>query len=165
MSPATGRRPVAKQSRTRAANNAAMATFLFKTEPGEYSFADLERDRRTTWSGVTNPQALIHLRACAIGDEVFVYHTGAERAVVGLARVVGEPRPDPAVQPADPRRAAVDIAPVRPLASPVTLAAIKADERFAEFALVRQSRLSVMPVPAGLARAILAMAGEKPARR
>lgn len=142
-----------------------MATFLFKTEPSEYSFADLVRDKRATWSGVGNPQALIHLRACALGDQVLVYHTGSERAVVGLAEIAGEPRPDPSVQPADPRRTVVDIAPVRRLASPVALAAIKADERFADFALVRQSRLSVMPVPAGLARAILAMAGEKPPKR
>lgn len=142
-----------------------MATFLFKTEPGEYSFADLERDKRTTWSGVGNPQALIHLRACTKGDEVFIYHTGSERAAVGLASIVGEPRPDPSVEPPDPKRTVVDIAAVRRLASPVTLAMIKADARFADFALVRQSRLSVMPVPGPLATAIMALAGEKPPKR
>lgn len=140
-----------------------MATYLFKTEPDEFSWDDLVRDARAPWDGVANNAALIHLRACRPGDEVFIYHTGAERRIVGLARVVREPYEDPSkpgvTRAGEPKFAVVDIEPIRPAPYPVTLAAIKADPQFAAFTLVTQSRLSVMPVPAPLDRAIRTMAG------
>lgn len=132
-----------------------MAYWLVKTEPGSYSFADLLRDRQTRWDGVANALACKHLRAMNAGDEVFVYHTGAEKAVVGLARVASAPYADPA----NPTLPAVDLAAAAPLAQPVTLAALKSDARFAGWDLVRLPRLSVMPVPAELASVLLALGG------
>ena len=134
-----------------------VATFLIKSDPGEYTFADLVRDGVTRWSGVTNAAALIALRAMRCGDEAFIYHTGAERAIVGLARISTDPYPDPDSD--DPRRVVVDIKPLRAVPRPVTLADIKADARFKDFALVRQSRLSVMEAPAPVAAALRTMAG------
>lgn len=123
-----------------------MALWLFKQEPDEFSFADLEAAGSTVWDGVTNPVAQKHLRAAQPGDKVFYYHTGKEKAIVGIAKVSGGPRP---VSP-DGKLVTLDIEPVRRLKHPVTLAAIKADEAFAEWELVRIARLSVMPVPAEL---------------
>jgi predicted RNA-binding protein with PUA-like domain len=119
--------------------------WILKTEPSDYSFADLQRDRRTRWSGVSNPVALKHIRAMAPGDQVMIYHTGDEKRIVGLAEVAGAPYPDPGAD--DERRTVVDVAAGEPLAQPITLAAIKADPAFADLALVRQGRLSVVPVP------------------
>jgi len=130
--------------------------WLLKTEPGTFSWQDLVREGRATWDGVKNPAALGHLRAMRSGDLAFVYHTGAEKAVVGICRVVSAPYPDPAA--GDPRLAVVDIEPLEPMRAPVTLAAIKADRRFAGFALVRVPRLSVMPVTPEQWQAIQAMA-------
>jgi predicted RNA-binding protein with PUA-like domain len=130
--------------------------WLLKTEPSTYSFADLERERRAVWDGVTNPVALKHLRAMAPGDEAFIYHTGDQKQVVGIARVTRAAYPDP--KASDPRLVVVDLVPVRALPAPVTLAAIKADHRFAALPLVRQPRLSVMPVPEPLWDAMLALA-------
>ena len=130
--------------------------WLVKEEPSSYSYGDLERDGRTTWAGVRNPLAQMHLRSMKKGDQVFFYHTGSEKAVVGVAKVVSAPRPDPADKTG--KLHAVDIAPVRRLASPVTLAAIKANPAFTDFPLVRISRLSVMPVGAREWAAIEAMA-------
>jgi len=130
-------------------------SWLLKTEPSTYSFDDLVRDRRTTWDGVSNPVALSHLRTMHTGDQAFVYHTGAEKAIVGIARIAGDPRPDPKL--GDPRLVVVDLEPVRALRKPVSLAAVKADRRFADFALVRISRLSVMPVSPDFWKALLAM--------
>ena len=118
--------------------------WLLKTEPSSYSFADLQREQVTTWNGVANPTALRHLRAMKNGDQAMVYHTGAEKAVVGIARIVSNPYTDPALN--DPKRVVVDLAPVRTLPKPIQLSAVKADGRFADFALVRIPRLSVMPV-------------------
>jgi predicted RNA-binding protein with PUA-like domain len=129
--------------------------WLLKTEPSTYSFDQLERDGRTTWDGVRNPTALRHLRAIATGDEVLIYHTGEEKAVVGIAKVLKGAYPDPAA--ADPRLVVVDLAPVRRLKAPVTLARVKADPAFADFALVRISRLSVMPVTAPQWKRLLAL--------
>jgi predicted RNA-binding protein with PUA-like domain len=133
-----------------------VAYWLLKTEPSAYSFADLERDGRAVWDGVTNNAALKHMRSAKKGDEAIVYHTGDERAAVGLARITGDPHPDPGA--ADPRIVAFQIEPVRRLSRPVTLAEVKADPTFAGFALVREPRLSVMPVPPALWRRLLALA-------
>lgn len=132
-----------------------MSRWLLKTEPSTYAFADLVRDGRTTWDGVSNPVALGHLRAMKKGDEALVYHTGDEKAAVGIARVASDPYPDPKLK--DPRLVVVDLEPVRALPRPVTLKAVKADPRFADFALVRISRLSVMPVTDAQWKALLAL--------
>ncbi len=134
-----------------------MAYWLLKTEPSTYSYGDLEREGRAVWDGVANAVALKHLRAMAPGDEAFVYHTGDERQIVGVARVLRAAYPDPRL--ADPRRVVVDLAPVRRLNRPVGLAAIKADPRFAGWELVRVARLSVMPVSRERWDAILGLAG------
>lgn len=121
-----------------------MAKWLFKTEPGDYSYADLERDGGTIWDGVGNTWALKNLREVRKGDLTLIYHTGKERAITGEARVVSDPYPDP--QADDPKLVVVDIAPVRAWTRPVSLSDIKADPAFSEFTLVKFSRLSVMPV-------------------
>lgn len=131
--------------------------WILKTEPSDYSFADLQRDRRTRWSGVSNPVALKHLRSMAPDDEVMIYHTGDEKRIVGLARVANAPYPDP--DAGDERRTVVDVSAGEPLAKPVTLATIKADPAFAELALVRQGRLSVVPVPDQLWKRLLQLGG------
>lgn len=130
--------------------------WILKTEPSTYSLADLKRDGRTRWDGVANPVALKNIRAMAPGDAVMIYHTGSEKAIVGLARVAGAPYPDPAAK--DPKLYAVDLAFDRALPNPVTLAAVKADAAFKDLALVRQGRLSVVPVPAPLWKKLLGMA-------
>jgi predicted RNA-binding protein with PUA-like domain len=109
--------------------------WLFKTEPTDYSFHRLRRDGKTLWTGVKNALALKHLREVKKGEEIAIYHTGSEKSVVGIARAVTDAKGD-----------AVLIAPVKPVL-PISLASIKADPRFQEFALVRMGRLSVMPVP------------------
>src|SRR4051794_28801212 len=118
--------------------------WLFKEEPTHYSYDELASDKRTVWSGVKNPLAQKHLRSVKKGDRIFYYHTGDEKAVVGIAKALGDAYTDPD----DPtgKWSVVDVGPVKKLAQPVTLAAIKADKRFAGFPLVRISRLSVMPV-------------------
>lgn len=140
-----------------------MASFLFKTEPTEFSFKDLVKKGRTTWDGVTNAAALIHLRSIAKGDTVYIYHTGDEKAVVGVARALGgafeDPKKPGQTPDGKPKFAVVELAPVGLVGTPVTLAAIKSDARFAEFALVKQSRLSVMPVPGAIEKALRALAG------
>lgn len=135
-----------------------MAMFLLKTEPRTFSYDDLARDGSCTWDGVSNPAALAALRTMKKGDEAFIYHTGDEKAVVGLARVTRAAYEDPK-QPGtndrgEPKFAVVDLAPGRAAKTPLTLAAFKSDKRFAEFALVKQSRLSVMAVPETLAKII-----------
>ena len=131
-----------------------VAHWLIKEEPTHYSFADLVSDGRTRWDGVHNPLALRHLRAMRRGDTAIYYHTGKERACVGIARVTTDPRPDPS-----DRRGSflVDVEPVRALARAVTLAEIKADASFEGFDLVRIGRLSVMPVDEPRWQRILAL--------
>lgn len=136
-----------------------MALWLFKEEPETYSFAALEKDGTTTWTGVTNALAQKHLRAVQKGDRIFFYHTGKERAVVGVMEATADAAPDPADEAG--KLVMVTLKPVRKLKSPVTLAAIKADKAFAAWELVRQARLSVMPVPDDLWKKIEAMATEK----
>src|SRR5262245_14415888 len=131
-----------------------MADWLFKQEPSCYSFDQLEKDGTTTWDGVTNAAARIHLRNAKTGDKVFFYHTGDEKAVVGVMEVASDPRPDLA----DEKGVVVDVRFVKRLKNPVTLAAIKADAAFKDWELVRISRLSVMPCPAPLWKKIEAMA-------
>jgi predicted RNA-binding protein with PUA-like domain len=118
--------------------------WLFKEEPTHYSFDALVKDKKTVWSGVKNPLAQKHLHAVKKGDRIFYYHTGDEKAVVGIAKALGNAYPDPTDKAG--KMAVVDTAPVRKLKRPVTLAEIKADPRFKDFPLVRISRLSVMPV-------------------
>jgi len=119
-----------------------MNHWLMKTEPGTYSWDDLMRDKKTGWDGVRNFQARNNLKAMKKGDLVFVYHSGDDKAVIGIAKITKENYPDPK----DNEWVAVEIAPVKVLKKPVTLAQIKADKRFTNMALVRSSRLSVQPV-------------------
>ena len=121
-----------------------MAFWLFKEEPANYSYADLERDGSAVWGGVTNALARQHLRTVAVGDRVFYYHTGKEKAVVGEMRVVAGPRPDPSSD--DAKGVAVEVEPVRALPRPVPLSRIKEDAALAGWDLVRLPRLSVVPV-------------------
>jgi predicted RNA-binding protein with PUA-like domain len=118
--------------------------FLFKEEPTHYSWDDFVKDGKTSWTGVKNPVAQKNLRTVKKGDRVFYYHTGDEKAVVGVAKAAGDAYPDPKDKTG--KLWAVDVVPVQRLERPVTLKEIKADKRFADFALVRISRLSVMPV-------------------
>ena len=133
--------------------------WLLKTEPDDYSYADLERDGGTVWDGVSNNAALLHLRAMRPGDLALIYHTGEERQAVGLAEIASAPYPDPRQD--DPKLVVVDVRPLRRLARPVTLAAVKADPAFADFALVRQGRLSVVPATEEQWSRLLGMAGEE----
>ncbi|HEX6970838.1 MAG TPA: EVE domain-containing protein [Limnochordia bacterium] len=135
-----------------------MAYWLLKTEPDEYSYDDLVQEETDVWDGVRNPTALRHLRQMRPGDEVFVYHSGKERAIVGIGRVVSEPYPDPAQ--GDPKLTVVDVRAVRRLPQPVTLAMIKGRPEFADWELVRLPRLSVMPVKPAYWHSVLAIAGE-----
>jgi len=123
-----------------------VAHFLFKTEPGDYAYADLVREKRTVWQGVKNPLALKHLATAQVGDTVAFYHTGSEKSVVGLARVVAAPYADPDLD--DPRRLVVDLAPIRALARPVALSEFRSDPVLSATELVRLPRLSVMPLSA-----------------
>jgi predicted RNA-binding protein with PUA-like domain len=125
--------------------------WLVKTEPGTYSYDDLEREGRAVWDGVANPQALKNLKEAAVGDAVFVYHTGDEKQVVGKAKVVRAAYPDPK---SGKGLAVVDLEAVGRLKSPVTLSELKADPAFAESPLVRQGRLSVVPLTAAQVRVL-----------
>lgn len=131
--------------------------WILKTEPNTYSFDSLVRDRRTVWDGISNALALKHVRSMAKGDRAMIYHTGDVKAIVGLATIASTPYPDPKTD--DPKLSVVDIEAGRPLPSPVSLAAVKADPAFADLGLVRMSRLSVIPVPPDQWRRLLAMAG------
>lgn len=126
-----------------------MGYWVVKTEPSTYSYDDLAREGTTVWDGVQNPVAVKHLRAMQPGDAVMIYHTGDEKAIVGLAKVVAQ----------DQKLGLPKLTAERPVPRPVTLAAIKADKAFADLALVRQGRLSVVPVPASLFQKLLKMSG------
>jgi predicted RNA-binding protein with PUA-like domain len=132
--------------------------WLLKTEPGSYSYEDLERDGRAVWDGVTNPVALKNLRAMKAGDRAFVYHTGGERAVVGRAEVVKAAYPDP--KAGSDRLVVVDLKAAGRLPRAVTLDEIKKLPVFADSPLVRQGRLSVVPLTPAQVKAI--EAGGKP---
>ena len=134
-----------------------MARFLVKTEPSTYSFADLQRDKRTVWDGVSNPVALKHLATIRKGDTVVVYHTGDEKQAVGLAVAVSDAYPDPKL--GDPKRKVVDLAADRPLPKPVPLATVKADAVLKATDLARLPRLSVMPFSEPQFQRLLRLAG------
>ena len=133
--------------------------WLFKEEPTHYSYDDLARDGKTSWTGVRNPVAQKHLRSVKKGDRIFFYHTGNEKAVVGISRAAGNAYPDP--WDTTGKLFAVDVEPVKKLKAPVTLAAIKADKRFASFVLTKLPRLSVMPVSSDEWDAIIEMSQAK----
>ena len=132
--------------------------WLLKTEPDSYSYDDLEKDGRTTWDGVKNPAAVANLGRMKEGDAVFVYHTGGEKAVVGSARVVRAAYPDPKAK--DPRRLVVDLEPAGRLARPVPLAALREMAAFADSPLLRQPRLSVVPLTTRQWNALAKIVGE-----
>jgi predicted RNA-binding protein with PUA-like domain len=136
-----------------------MNHWLVKSEPSAYSWEQLVEDKRTNWSGVRNFQASNNLKAMKKGDRVFFYHSNEGLAIVGIAEVVREYYPDPTDKAA--RFGMVDLAPALALKKPVSLSAIKAEPRLAEFPLVRQSRLSVMPVSAAEWKLICAMGHTK----
>ncbi len=121
-----------------------MANWLLKTESSVYSYDNLVKDKKATWDGVTNPVALKNIRCMKKGDMAFIYHTGDEKQIIGIAEVVSEPYSDPKQK--EPKLVVIDLKPKEKLKRPVTLAEIKADKRFSDFILVRMSRLSVVPV-------------------
>jgi predicted RNA-binding protein with PUA-like domain len=131
--------------------------WILKTEPSEYGFTDLVRDRRTRWEGVSNAVALKHLRSMLEGDDALIYHTGDEKSLIGLARIASAPYPDPTSE--DPRLVVVDVEVGKALPRQVTLAEIKADPAFKDLGLVKMSRLSVVPVEDELWKRLLKMAG------
>ncbi len=137
----------------------ARGAWLVKSEPSTYSWADLVREGETRWDGVRNFTARNHLAGMREGDLVLFYHSGDERSVVGVARVRGESYPDPGGR--EEGWLAVDLEAVKPFARPVALAEIKAEAALAQIPLVRQSRLSVMPLPATAFQRILALGKTK----
>jgi predicted RNA-binding protein with PUA-like domain len=134
--------------------------WLVKTEPSTYSYDDLEREKTAVWDGVQNPVALKNLRAMHPGDQVLVYHTGEEKAVIGWATVVSAPYADPKEN--DPSLTVIDLRAHRRLPQSVTLAQIKTDKAFADLPIVRQGRLSVSPVTAPQWKRLLKLAGAEP---
>lgn len=134
-----------------------MAYWLLKSEPETYGWPRMVKDKRTKWDGVRNAQAANNMKAMKAGDQAFFYHSGEERAVVGIVEIAKTYYPDPSDESG--RFGMVDVAAVKPLQKAVTLAEIKADPKLADLALVRQSRLSVMPIPADAWKRILSLSG------
>jgi predicted RNA-binding protein with PUA-like domain len=137
-----------------------MRYWLLKSEPSAYSWDQLVADGRTQWNGVRNFQAANNLKAMAVGDRAFFYHSNEGLAIVGVVEIARAAYPDPSDKSG--RFVMVDVKPVMPVKTPVTLAEIKAEKKLADFALVRQSRLSVVPVSPEEWRFICGMAGVKP---
>jgi predicted RNA-binding protein with PUA-like domain len=133
--------------------------FLVKEEPTHYNFDAFVKDRGTTWTGVKNPLAQKHLRSIRKGDTVFYYHTGDEKAVVGIAKATTDAYPDPSDKTG--KAHVVDLVPVKKLERPVTLAEVKADKRFADFPLTYMPRLSVMPVSEAQWKMIVGMSEDQ----
>ena len=133
-----------------------MAYWLMKSEPESYSWQELVSDGGTEWDGVRNPAARLHLKAMKSGDEALFYHSGGEKAAVGIMRIAREAAPDPK----DANWVSVRVEPVSPLAAPVTLKAMKAEPRLGALEMIRQSRLSVSPVREEEWKAILEMASD-----
>ena len=140
-----------------------MPTYLLKTEPDDYSYDDLVRDKKTPWDGVANPSACKIMRGVEKGDEAFIYHTGNEKAVVGLCRVASDPYPDPArpgtTAKGETKYPVFDVTPKKRAKTPADLKTIKADARFKDFPLVTMGRLSAMEVPPALDKALREMCG------
>ena len=132
-----------------------MAKWLLKTEPTVYSYSDLESDKKTVWDGVTSPGGLFQIKQVKKGDTVFIYHTGDEKQVVGIAEVISNPYIDPKAN--NPKLYVFDIKPKKKLKNPVTLVQVKADKRFKNSRLVNEPRLSVQSMPEELWDAILKM--------
>jgi predicted RNA-binding protein with PUA-like domain len=137
-----------------------MSHWLLKSEPSTYSWSDLVKEGRTNWNGVRNFQAAKNLKTMKRGDRAFFYHSGEERAIVGIVEIVKEAYPDPS--DATGRFVMVDVKALEPVPRPVTLAAMKAEKGLADLALLRQGRLSVVPVAAEEWRVISKMGGVKP---
>jgi predicted RNA-binding protein with PUA-like domain len=136
-----------------------MAYWLIKSEPSAYSWDQLVKEKRTSWTGVRNPQASANLKAMKAGDRCFFYHSGEGKEIVGIAEVAKAAYPDPTDKAG--KAVTVDVVPVGPVKQPVTLAAIKADPSFKDFKLVRQSRLSVVPVSGEHWKLLMKMSGAK----
>ena len=136
-----------------------MSSWILKSEPSTYSFEHLVRDKRATWDGVSNPQALNNIRSMKKGDRVLIYHSGEGKCCVGLAEIASDPYADPKKN--DPRLAVVDIIPKKAITRQVTLAEIKANPKLKDLKIVRQPRLSVIPVPDAAWEELMKMAGEK----
>jgi len=134
-----------------------MANWLLKTEPSAYSFGDLQKAKRAVWDGVKNPTANANLRAMKPGDRVAVYHTGDEKAVVGLAEIISPPRADPT----NAKLTVVELAAKEALARSVTLAELKTEPSFAASPLIKIGRLSVVPLDAAQYKRVLALAGAR----
>ena len=132
-----------------------MAKWLLKTEPTVYSYSNLEKDGKTVWDGVTSPGGLFQIKQVKKGDTVFIYHTGDEKQVVGIAEVISNPYIDPKAN--NPKLYVFDIKPKKKLKNPVTLVQVKADKRFKNSRLVNEPRLSVQSMPEELWDAILKM--------
>ena len=132
-----------------------MAKWLLKTEPTVYSYSNLEKDGKTVWDGVTSPGGLFQIKQVKKGDTVFIYHSGDEKQVVGIAEVISNPYIDPKAN--NPKLYVFDIKPKKKLKNPVTLVQVKADKRFKNSRLVNEPRLSVQPMPEELWDAILEM--------
>lgn len=130
--------------------------WLLKTEPSTYSYAELEKTGRATWDGVRNNLALLHLRAMKNGDQALIYHSGAAKEIVGVARIASAPYPDPTQD--DPKLVVVDLIPLKRLKRPVTLTEIRAEPALAAMPLIKFTRLSVMPVTGEQWKRLLAMA-------
>jgi predicted RNA-binding protein with PUA-like domain len=122
-----------------------MNYWLLKTEPTVYSYDDLVKDKKTVWDGVRHPTALMNIRNAKKGDMVFIYHTGDEKQIIGIAEITSDPYQDPKQD--NPKVAVFEIKPLKKLKNPVTLAQIKSIKKYSDFRLVRESRLSVVPVP------------------
>jgi predicted RNA-binding protein with PUA-like domain len=139
-----------------------MAHWLLKTEPGDYAWDDLARDKRTVWDGVANNTALIHLRAIKKGDDALIYHTGDQRSAIGIAQIVSDPYPDP--KESNDKLVVVDLKPKSKLPRPISLDEIKRDKTFAGWDLLRIGRLSVVPIPEKMWNRLLELANlpEKP---
>ena len=136
-----------------------MAHWLLKTEPDNYSWDDLTRDKKTVWDGVANNLALKYIRTMNKGDLALIYHTGDERQAVGIAEITSKPYADP--KEGDEKLAVVDLKPKKKLARPVTLSEIKADKAFAGWDFLRIGRLSVVPVPEAMWARILELADQQ----
>ena len=141
------------------AKGSDMAHWLIKSEPSVYSWDQFVKEKKTSWTGVRNPQAAMNLSAMKVGDLCFFYHSNEGKEIVGIAKVLKAAYPDPTDKAG--KAVTVDVAPVEPVKHPVTLAALKADPTFKDFKLVRQSRLSVVPVSDEHWKLILKMSNAK----